>query len=507
VIFMSDGDSLTLVHARHLLRRTGFGATPTAAQDLLDRFPTRGEAADHLLDFTPSSFKPGGRFIEDVHNKWVKYMIKSHLQLQEKLVLFWHDHFATSNDKVDDVTQMAEQNRLLRQNCKGNFKDFVKAINKNAAMMEFLDTVRNHKEQPNENYPRELQELFTLGVKAPAKDDANKDNNYDQEDIVQIARAFSGWDYDRKNVAVLNVGDHDRGDAKENWMPARGPKVIYKNRGGFGNPNGQSFDAGTNYALEIDNVIDIIFQHRYGPSANLRNTVADYIAQKLITYFAHPSPTQQFVADVVSASSFDTAFELTPLLHAIFVHDDFYLTAAPPAAGTKKSVKWPIDFVVSTLKILNMKLRSKSQYVNGGSGDDIRDQLTNMGQILLEPPSVFGWDWENSWVSSSTLLARYSFGRDVTGARGGGGTAFRPEKLFDLGMTDPNDIVEAVTVLLGVDDFIKRTPPSPEFTALVNYLTDNGAMPSIDLGDDTVRNRKLNGLVATILQSPIYQLH
>jgi hypothetical protein len=497
---MSDSTPLTLVHARHLLRRTGFGATPTAAQDLLDRFPTRGEAADHLLDFDPSKFKPGGRFVEDIHNKWVKYMIKSKLQLQEKLVLFWHDHFATSFDKVTDTDLMAVQNRLLRLNCKGNFKTFVKAINKDPAMMQFLDTVRNHKEQPNENYPRELQELFTLGVKDPLGNP-----NYDQEDIVQIARAFSGWDYDRKGVAFLNDGDHDRGDAIEGWSPSRGPKVIYKNRGGFGNPSGQSFDAGTNYELEIDNVIDIIFQHRYGPPGNQRSTVADYIGQKLITYFAHPSPAQQFVTDVVNSSGFAGTWELSALLHAIFVHDDFYLSSLPPAAGTKKSVKWPIDFVVGTLKMLGMKLRSKTQYVNGGAGDDIRSQLTNMGQILFEPPSVFGWDWENSWVSSSTLLARYSFARDLTSARGGGGTAFRPEKLFDLGMTVPGDIVDAVIQLLGVDDYI--VPGSAEHTALINYLTDSGANPSIDLTDETVRNRKLNGLVATVLQSPIYQLH
>ena len=495
---MSESTPLTAADARHLLRRTGFGATQDAAQNLVDRYPTRGEAADHLLDFKPSKFKPGGRFIEDIHNKWVKYMLKSKFQLQEKLVLFWHDHFATSFDKVEDVDRMAKQNRLLRSFCRGNFKDFVKAINKNPAMMEFLDTVRNHKDHPNENYPRELQELFTLGVKDPLGNP-----NYDQEDIVQIARAFSGWDYD-KDEAQLDESDHDQGDAIEGWSPQRGPKVIYKNRGGFNDTSGQSFDAGSNWTQEIDNVIDIIFRHRYGPSGSERSTVADYIARRLLTYFAHPNPATSFVHGVVDLSNFDQVWDLTALLKQIFVHDDFYLSTAAPAAGVQKSVKWPIDYVVGTLRMLGMKLKSKYQYVNGGSGDTIRTQLGNMGQQLFQPPSVFGWEWETAWLSSSTLLARYGFARDLTGARDGGRTSFRSERLFDLGMTDPGDIVDAVTALLGVDDQIS----SSERDVLIDYLTDGaGPTASVDFSNDDTRNRKLNGLVATVLQSPAFQLH
>ncbi len=146
-------------------------------------------------------------------------MTKTRLQLQEKLVLFWHDHFATSYAKVEDIDLMRNQNRLLRLNCKGDFSVLVKAINKDAAMMEFLDTVRNRKRnEPNENYARELQELFTLGVKdLPARADAN----YEQEDIVQIARAFTGWGYDGKGVAELHDGPARQGDARTTGSGAR----------------------------------------------------------------------------------------------------------------------------------------------------------------------------------------------------------------------------------------------------------------------------------------------
>ncbi|MEO8604087.1 MAG: DUF1800 domain-containing protein [bacterium] len=487
-----------LTTARHLLRRTGFGATRAAAQTLLDRHATLDDAVDSLLAFKPGKFKPGGRDIDDVHNRWVKYMVKTKAPLQERLVLFWHDHFATSWDKVQDVPLMQVQNRLLRLNCKGNFKTFVKAINKNPAMMEFLDTARNRRRQPNENYARELMELFTLGLTAPLPDDGGDSHNYDQADIVQIARAFTGWEYDSKGVAELDENRHDKGDAEEEWVPPRGPKVIFASRGGFNNAAGQSFDAGTSYALEIDNVIDTIFQHQYGPSGNLRPTVADYIARRLITYFAHPEPTQSFVGEVVDTAGFAGSWEIQPLLRAIFLHDDFYLSAAAPASATKKSVKWPIDYTISTLRLLGMKPKSKDQYIPGGNYQDLRSQLTNMGQILFQPPSVFGWDWELAWVSSSTMLARYSFARDVTASRDGGGTSFRPERLIDIELTAPADIVDAVTQHLGVDDQLSVA----ERNALISYL---GGGP-IDLQDDETRNRKLHGLFCLVLQSPAYQL-
>ena len=328
---------LTLNDARHLLRRTEFGATPRALATLLKRASTRGEAADYLLDFRPSRFRPRARSIDLAHNKWVKYMIRSKLQLQEKLVLFWHDHFATNYATVGRVTLMANQNRLLRTYCKGNFKDFVKAINLDAAMMEFLDTNDNRKQQPNENYGRELQELFTLGV-----NDFAGNPNYEQEDVAQIARAFTGWRYDDKGVAYFSDNRHDY---MIDW-PERGAKRIYKTRGGFNDATGQDFAADGEGEAEIGRVIDIIFEHR---DTDGKKTVARYIARRLVTYFAHPDPDTAFVDEVVAASGFDTQWEIAPLLRAIFVHDSFYETAAPAPfdATTKKSVKFPVDYAVA----------------------------------------------------------------------------------------------------------------------------------------------------------------
>jgi len=495
---MADGTQLNTIDARHLLRRTGFGAPPDDVADFATM--TRGEAVARLLDFEPSRFRPGGKYINDAHNKWIKYMVKTRAPLQEKLVLFWHDHFATGFAKVQDVKHMALQNQTLRLNCKGNFAALVKTINKDPAMMEYLDTVRNGKYVPNENYARELQELFTLGAKDP-----NGNDNYTQEDIVQIARAFTGWRYDNNAGPYLDTDDHDFLDEFGDPPPdGRGPKVIYTSTGGFGGAGVEYAGGGSGYSegeTEIDTVVDIILTHTHvDPDLSVHNTVARRTARRLIEYFAHPDPDQTFVDDVIVSSGFDSTWDISALLHQIFVHDWFYESGIP--GSSKQSVKWPVDYVVSSLRLLRMKLKGRYQYVNGGSYNSIYDQLTNMGQVALDPPSVFGWDWEQSWVSSATLLARYGFARDLGAASGVGGTALRSELLFDLSMTAPGDIVDAVTDLLGVKDYLS----SAERTILMDYLTNNGALTP-DLNDYDYRVAKLHGLIALVMQSPAYQLH
>ena len=503
---MADGTDLNLQDARHLLRRTGFGASQDDAQEFLNQYPHRGEAANHLLDFKPAGFKPGGRELAAIHDKWIKYMLKTKVPLQEKLVLFWHDHFATGFSKVLDAKLMSAQNKLFRTNCKSDLKAFVKAVTVNPAMMDFLDTARNHEEIPNENYARELQELFTLGVK-----DSFGVDNYVQADVAQIARAFTGWDYDKE--AFFKDYDHDGHGSGHEFHPERGQpigapnppgnKKIYLTTGGFG-PSGADFASAGEGPQEIDTVIDIIFSHE---DSTGKNTVARRTARRLIEFFAHANPSLSYIDEVCTESGFGTTnFDLSGLLHQIFVHDDFYLTAgAPIGAMTPKSVRWPVDYVVTSLRLLKMKLKGSDLYVDGGSYNSIFNQLSNMGQVLFDPPSVFGWDWETAWISSSTLLARYGFARDLTVARGGGGSSFRPGKVMDLDLDDPNDILLAATNALGITGDL-TTGTNSEEEILIKYLTDNGANPTLDLNDYDTRNTKLHGLFALLMQMPAYQL-
>lgn len=494
-----ENSSLSVAEAAHLLRRTGFGIV----QRDLDRYVgmTRGEAADSLLSFRASTFEPRGTYIYDAQAKWLKKIVTTRAPLQEKMVVFWHDHFATNYATVQDVRYMTRQNRLLRSRSIGNFKDLVKAVNKDPAMMVFLNTLENFRFEPNENYARELMELFTLGVF-----DNNGNANYTQADIAQIARAFTGWALDEHDVAYLEGGSQDfaGGDCSEydtvgnhdyaQCYPGRGDKVIFKDTGQFG-PAGRDFTEDGEGEAEIDKVIDIIFEHR---DSDTQNTVARYLGRRLFQFFAYPSPNIAAVDAVIQASGFDSSFEVRDFLRALFTDDEFYASAAPPSSGTRRSVKWPIDFFAGTLRTLRVRTRGRYQYVAGGDYADGSDHVQNMGQELFEPPSVFGWDLEAGWISSSSLLARFSFVRDATAARDGGGSAFKPGKLVDLALTAPGDIVDAVLEALHVPDQFTVA----ERQAFIDYLGG-----SLDLTDYDTRNTKLHGLFSLVLQSPTFQTH
>lgn len=490
------GDQNTILDAadaRHLMRRTLLGAGPGA----IDRFnitpgvTTRGEAADRILAVRPKKFRPASRDYETSHARWVKWLVRTKAEFQSRLVFFFHDHFSTSISVVGDPKMMGDQIKLLYTHALGNFKELVKLINRNPAMMEFLDTVRNHKELPNENYARELQELFTLGVT-----DLNGVPNYTQEDILQIARAFSGWRHDGRN-AYLDISEHDFTAA----YPARGPKALFDGAHGFP-PGGADFTLAFGEGEgELDALTDILFQHR---DSDGELTIARRLAFRLLEYFAYANPAKATVDQVVAESGFDVDFELLPLYRAILVNDVFYEcgAAAPFDANTKKSVKWPVDYVVSTCKLLGMKLKSRYAYIDGGGYVPILDFMGVMGQTLLNPPSVFGWGLEDSWISTSNLFGRFAFARDIVSARFGG-KRFRPERIVDLDLTDPVAIVDAV--LDGLDVTHHFESGGAPRQALVDYLTDGGILTP-DLHDDAYRNTKLHGLFLLVMQSPEYHV-
>lgn len=494
----NENTILTPAAIRHVFRRSGFGAVPIEIARTVRKLPsnpTRGQLADQLLNFRAKKFKPPGRDLNKAHNAWVKRLITFNPAVQAKLVIFWHDHFSVANSVVVDMRVTARYVRALHEQAVGNFKQLVKEINTTAAMMEMLDTVRNKKAEPNENYARETLELFTLGV-----NDFKGNPNYTQDDIVQIARAYTGWDYYGRGTPIFHSDQHDF----EVDFPGRGPKQIFGSVGGFGGP--QDFTVNGEGESEIDTITDLIFAHT---DTDGKNTVARYLTRRLLEFYAHdafatesPGAAETAVIDqIISDSSFDVSFEIKPLLRSIFVHDVFYETMSPPGPGTLKSVKFPIDYVVSTMKLLKMRFKGRYTFIPGGSYLAVLDHLTNMGQILMEPPSVFGWEWETSWTSSSTLLARYNFARDIIATRGGG--KFRPDRLIDVSLTDPGAIADAVTDLLGLDGQLSPD----ERQILIDYLTDQGMNPTLDLRDEDVRNKKLNGLFGLVLQSPKYQLH
>ena len=488
------GDENTVLSeadARHLLRRAAFSATRKELQAAGIVGLTRGAAADKLLNYKVKTFKPGGSDQQKQHASLLRYLLVTKNAVQEKLTLFWHDHFATSIAKVlannfDQATKlMAAQNKLLRTLAKGDMKAFVKAIGRDSAMMSFLDTVRNDKASPNENYARELLELFTMGVF-----DSAGNENYTQADIVQIARAFTGWSYGRDLKPFLDGNEHD---TNAEFFTERGLKRIFTPAQVSGN---RDFDANGEGEPEIDTVVDIIFTHR---DTDGENTVARRTARRLLEFYVGPDPALGVIDAVVAESSFDSSFNVQALLRAIFCNDAFYATALPFGAGVTKSVKWPVDYAIGSMRLLGMKFAGSNKYIPGGSFTGIFTQMNNMGQILLDPPSVFGWEWETSWLSSLTLLARYNFARDIVASRGGG--RFRPDKVMDMSLTDPSDIVDAVLDALDVGHNFTAS----DRQVCEDYLTDNNTVTP-DLQDYDYVNEKLHGLFELVMKSPGYQV-
>ena len=266
---------------------------------------------------------------------------------REKLTLFWHGHFATSLQKVKEPYLMWNQNELLRTNALGNFGVLLKDLSRDPAMLIWLDTRESKKEHPNENFARELMELFTLGI-----------GNYSEDDIQQAARAFTGY--------KINPTDQSF-----RWAPFQhddGEKKFFGKTGGF-------------YG---DDIIDLILG---------KPECARFISKKIWEFYAYEDP-RPAVVDTLAASFRGHRYEIRPTLEELFRSAEFY---SPEAI--RAQVKSPVQWVIQTVKILETELPR---------GPVVANILRQLGQVPFAPPSVKGWDGGKAWITTSTLLLRYN---------------------------------------------------------------------------------------------------
>src|SRR2546426_3103396 len=387
--------------AAHLYRRAGFGASEDEINALVGM--DAGAAADRFLTFKISKSSTQGRDAETSARSWLKRMLKKP-PLQEKMTFFWHGHFANSIEKIVDIRSMNVQNGLFRLFSAGNFKALVRAVTKDPAMLIFLDGQENEAGNPNENYARELMELFTLGI----KDDAGVDN-YTQGDVHQLARALTGYVIDGKQ-GVLDPGRHDDA-ADKTFMGVTG-------------------NLGVEGVAPADDVIEIIFAHMdTRPPAKPR--VARFLARKLARFFGPAQPSDALV-DAMADAFVASGWEIAPMLRALFTTDEFY--AAANMTGTVKS---PVEFVLQPLRMLKAKTNWR----------DLPFALESMGQTLFAPPNVAGWPGGLAWISAGTLIARYGYARDL-GAGRGRNLKFDPIPLV-AGASTTADVVQRTLTLLG----------------------------------------------------------
>lgn len=285
--------------------------------------------------------KKSRQYVKGFGSKWLDNMAFDEGQLREKMSLFWHDHFAC---RILRPVLVVNQINTLREHALGNFGELLKAISKDPAMLQFLNNQQNRKSQPNENFARELLELFTLGR-----------GNYTEQDIKEAARAFTGWGFNQQAEFVFRKRQHDFG--KKTFM------------GKTGNWDGED-------------ILDIVLKNK---------RTAEYITEKIYCYFVNPEPDQKMISKWAQ-KFYDSGYEIASLLKEIFRSDHFY-----EARNVGVRIKSPIEYLAGMMRMLDMRF-------NNERGPFLVQQV--LGQRLLNPPDVSGWPDGRSWIDSTTLLAR-----------------------------------------------------------------------------------------------------
>jgi uncharacterized protein (DUF1800 family) len=337
----------------HLYRRAGFGATSPDLEAGLKNGPEKTLQALLVggpgLDDFDRRMKPLADVIGRTNNAvqlrswWLTRMLYSPHPLQEKITLFWHNHFATSNTKVQNATAMLRQYDLLRKHGLGSFAELLREMSYDPAMLVWLDGQGSRKGNPNENYARELMELFSLGI-----------GNYTEKDIREAARAFTGWELSG-GEPVFRKGQHDDGD-----------KTVLGRTGKW----------------RPDDIVRICLEQRSGPY---------FIVGKLYRFLVSETPPSKELLDPLVVEFVRSKHDTSALVRTILSSNLFF---SEHAYRTK--VKSPIDFALGIVKALEGRIGTTA----------LAAALEQLGQNVFNPPSVKGWDGGPAWLNGQTLLYR-----------------------------------------------------------------------------------------------------
>lgn len=382
----------------HLLRRFGLGAgkyqmreyVPLGVDGTLQRlldYETQPDVPASPWEF---AFDKDGnlnleapRFI----NYWSYRFLVTRRPLQEKLALFWHDHFAVSAAKVEFGPLMLNYLQTIYANASGNFRTLLGAMVKDPAMMQFLDVNTSNKFSPNENLGREVMELYTMG------------GGYTEKDVKEAARAFTGWAF------LPTFIDEKKGPAIDQIKKSAiegGPLVLFIIVP-YLHDDGEKTILGKSGKFDGDDVLDILVN---------RPETARYITTKLWEFFAYANP-EKAVIDRLAKTFTEKKFEIRPVLKAIAESDEFWSSRC-----IRRKVKSPVDFnipIVRQLDIRDILISFRkadarpdtpiADEIAGASGY-ITFTLNNQGMTLFYPPSVAGWDWEKSWATAAAQMDR-----------------------------------------------------------------------------------------------------
>jgi uncharacterized protein (DUF1800 family) len=482
----------------HLLRRAGFGARPdelqtfrgesfTAAVDRLinyERIPddVDDKIADQRLIVQASvrtdGFRPNTN-INDARQRWLFRMVMTNRPLQEKMTLFWHNHFATGYTKVantagtgalatrfmaakasEDPAGVRGQLEMLRDNALGNFRDIVLNIARDLAMLYWLDGYLNTRNRPQENFARELMELFTLGVGEVGKP------NYVEADVYAAARVFTGWnvavvaleaDGSRRTAYRYTPQNHDTTEKTFTFpIYSNGSKTIPARPAADGEQDG------------IDLINALVAHPAAGP----------FLATKLYRFFVSEvgDVNQDFVKRVARVY-YASGYEMKAVMREVLLSPEFW-----DRDNYFTRYSWPVEFVVRSLKDV------------GYIGFDLSTALTplsTMGQILFEPPDVAGWDLGDRWFSTGATLGRMNFGATLT--RNQADNLLKAARPY---AKTPDTLLTFVLESLRTDSLDRSV-----LDALNGYLASTGPWT----GSDTQVRAKAAGLFHLVTGTPEYQ--
>jgi uncharacterized protein (DUF1800 family) len=401
------------LHTKHLLNRTLFGAK---ASDIA-YFNTKGLIAsvDELLNvpntlpspplndynsatLTDPNVVPGTTWVNDITNdgtinsnrrnsykKWlVSVWVNQEKNIREKITLFWSNHFGTEADTVIYGSMIYNHQQILRVNCVGNFKQMVRAVTTDPGMLRYLNGYLNTKTAPDENFGRELQELFTVGKEGGAK--------YSEDDVKTAAKVLTGWKIDANFNSIFDSTRHDTNN-----------KLFSS----FYNNTTITGKTGTNGALETDELLNMIFQ---------KTEVAKFICRKLYRYFVYyyiDANVENNIITPLANAFIANNFEIKPVLKLLFQSEHFF-----DSLYIGCQIKSPTDHVVGFLRQYEIAFpNAVSEYADAYYlYNNIVNQLISMGQSPVDPPNVAGWpayyqspDFNELWINADTLPKRNKF--------------------------------------------------------------------------------------------------
>ena len=409
----------------HLMRRAGFGAT----REQLEAYASQGYKAtvDQLLDHS-NERRMGDDLIRRFHpelsgmmgtlgsgENWLYRMASTSTPLREKVALFWHGIFATGYPKVIHGKALSDQVRMFRHWGMGSFRDLLVELSRDPAMIIWLDNQDNHKDAINENYGRELLELFSMGV-----------GNYTEQDVQECARAFTGWTLgNREYMELRSMRDSDWPYGRISWHfefqeedHDFGEKEFLGQRGQF---NGED-------------IVDIICQQEATARFISRHMYSFFVADEPpVPEWPYTEPQDPAAIELLVKAYFDSGYNIAAMLRALFNSEYF-----KDEAVWYRKVKSPVELVAGVLRLTGEFDRPRKEIL------ERYQQAVFMGQFLNNPPSVEGWHQGTDWIDTGSLVERINFASQQLGDTGKPGVSAMVERIAETpSAVSPELLVDA----------------------------------------------------------------